>query len=433
MSMKSSSVRNRPAVWNSPNPSTVMLANRSRLTGPTASTSAKKKTPSSANASVSMMNRTVSSVGSNGQSSVNASPSKSRRPEWNNYLTENDRFKVTPDEIRKKKKMMISKHNVIATLFHSDDEEEQGVEGSSPRRPSRGSAISGTPSSAGHNKSGVSELTMSSGQNDRLSGDVNSLDLLVLNSDHEGEEDESEEGEEGEDVVDHDDSEGENMEDGDVEKQNLVTTSTDKNTNVGKKKIVNKKSVSKKSTTVGVKKTVGTKKAPVVSPDVRKNLFPESESEDDEQGSEYGFNERDRLHKTGRVQYNLVANKQRFNQTSALKSAPAPSPATKSSIGSPSTSVSNSHRGRSTAFFSPKDAMSDRDLKDIAYEIKTLLDEIKYYEELSGQRPILLSSDELHEVISEEELLDNYHELDQKRVIRFLVQLVSYCFTCLVC
>lgn len=42
-----------------------------------------------------------------------SSDRKTARPTWNMYLTDDDQFKLTKQELLKKKKMMISKHNIL--------------------------------------------------------------------------------------------------------------------------------------------------------------------------------------------------------------------------------------------------------------------------------------------------------------------------------
>jgi hypothetical protein len=52
----------------------------------------------------------MSKVASMSQSS---SQRKHSRPEWNMHLTDDDQFKLTKQELLKKKKMLLSKHNIL--------------------------------------------------------------------------------------------------------------------------------------------------------------------------------------------------------------------------------------------------------------------------------------------------------------------------------
>lgn len=212
-----------------------------------------------------------------------------RKQEWDNYMTDGNRFKVTKEELEKKKKLLESKHNILADSYQP-------------------------PKLSNKSKSKLKKLAQESIQEqennleniaaDSLSGGKSSLDLLALDSDNEDN----------------------NM---------LFTTVTPKKAT--------------KPSTITTPRTPSKMKSPHHS--------SSHSVEDSNKAEQRRMISRSPL-PTKQIHYSSMAN-----------------------IITPSK--------QKTSFISTDDKLPDEDIAVMMNEIRTLLTELRYYEEISGRKSIL--------------------------------------------
>lgn len=266
---------------------------------------------------------------------------KTPKKEWNSYLTDDDRFKVTKQELLRRKQLMISKHNIL----HDVIEDDQMTGTMTPSKLKMKSPTS------------VSKAAITPSNNE-----MTSLDLLTLESEHE------------EPTSDIEDAH---------EQPVHAETIHDKKTYIMTPSITPKKAKGKKKTSSSKSKASKT----VAALKTRQQMIAEvmaSTISDGSMNSDYDRDDQDEQDDDD-FAYHLHQHFPR-QQVDSFASPAARKVHTKSV--SPKTSMVNSSTHSRRPFISHSDQMADRDIHEMGEEIKALLQEMKYYEELAGKKKI---------------------------------------------
>lgn len=325
-----------------------------------------------------------------------ASPTRQKqpKPEWNDNLTDPSRFKVAEEEILKKKKMLVSKNNILVAEYRPTRlTSSASVVTSQPRSDSSYSASGKSPSISSSRKI----LATKPENNNKNSEHVDSLFLLSANSADEREDLSAEEDED-------DDEENESF-------------------NVPER--IGSTQISSTHLNSDEEEPSGRIKTYELAPPHRtiRNRSHKSKVTEPKNQRIVPSIERPRSAWSAAQQSSLVV------------SSPVPVASTRRKMTSmskptewfPSSSavIQQQFSQRMTSFVEKEDRIPDEDLLDIAQNIDHLQHELQMYEELAGKKSIL-DGDELKLILSTDESGSvDVNSLNQKVIIRSLVSLVS--------
>lgn len=240
----------------------------------------------------------------------------SRRPQWNDYLTDHDKFKLPEEDYLKKKQLYVSKNNILCDAYQPP--KQKSIKASLSELKSRSAPSTPANSSSKNSKYSLPHDDYDE-NNEEIEGNFNSLDLLKLESD-------------------------------DEQSMQQTPTSTRKTKPTPKTKEMKKDTFAS---------------SPIASSTLQKKM--------------------------------VTSSPKSFSPT--------------------------------RQFFNKNETIEDSEVQEMYTEIRSLIHELRYYEELAGKRSIL-NINEIEETFPDilEDDLDT-SSLTQKRVIKFLVQLVCQTMT----
>lgn len=326
-----------------------------------------------------------------------ASPTRQSRPkpEWNDYLTDPNRFKIAEEDVLKKKKMLVSKNNILVAEYRPTRVTSTSVSLATSTPRSTDSSYS-TPRKPSSVSSSVHFVAKS--ENKKNSEHMDSLYLLSTHSSDAESSDSSEE-------ADDDDNEEEQSSNEQEENGSAKISSTHLNGDeeeLSKRKTYVLSSPHRKVANRSLK-SKSTKQKPSIAPSVERPR------------TTWGTTQRSSLV----VPSPVVSN---HHDKAPASNTKEPS-TTATTVTQPTTPLYP--QKRMMPFVEKDDDIPDEDLLDIARNIDNLQQELRMYEELAGKKSIL-DADELNLILNTDEIgRVDVHSLNQKSVIRSLVSLVS--------
>lgn len=280
----------------------------------------------------------------------NASPSPNKtstkpksKQEWNTYLTDHDRFKITKDEQVRRKQLLISKHNILQDFDQPLD------------TPSKTNAKS--PHS-------ISKAVLTPRQ------DATSLDLLL---DSDGIMSESEREAEVSDAL-----------------KAEAGTTTPMSSKKGKKKAVSSTKAKKAAANKEAASATAMQRRQVMIAEVMASTYTSDPSQDDDEDDEeddadFAY-QLPKQYPSSPIRQNLESTK--FTPSPRRKMGSTSSPKGSFAMSSSTQSRRLTTTQTSSQFITTHDQLADKDVQDMSVEIRMLLQEMKYYEELSGKKKV---------------------------------------------
>lgn len=334
-----------------------------------------------------------------------SSPQRQSRPkpEWNDYLTDPNRFKVSEEDLLKKKRLLVSKNNILAPEYQPPSVRSAMA---TPRRSESSQSTPRKTPREEHRRTQEASSPAAAQRQDRVS----SLDLLR----------------ESQSLADDDTSSDKSHNDFDSDRDEDVESAFERHS-----AHVEEVSMAHLDSDEDVPTRKSSKSSKMMSHRLR------TAREHHHHQIESGVTSTSSRPTTtwGSVSRALTSSSpvnKRVGKPTHSKAASSPSTAAAAaaSIPPPQTSTPTTPVSHHTAkFIERSDRIGDDDLLDIARNIDHLQQELRMYEEIAGKKSIL-DAEELQLILgTDDHGTMNVDTLNQKTVIRYLVSLVCQTMT----